>query len=86
MHVLFTDGTCQEQELKNVKIIFGYPSVTSPYLSGHVLVFLCTDENMKMYGPRAIECQSDGRWSKPYPQCGGKALGLYSIVYNLSIN
>lgn len=66
-----TDGTCQEQELKNVKIIFGYPSVTSPYLSGHVLVFLCTDDNMKMYGPRAIECQSDGRWSKPYPQCGG---------------
>ncbi|XP_065103384.1 complement factor H-related protein 1 isoform X1 [Paramisgurnus dabryanus] len=66
-----TDGTCQEQELKNVKIIFGYPGISSPYLSGHVLVFLCTDVNMKMYGQRAIECQSDGRWSKPYPHCGG---------------
>ncbi|XP_057182453.1 complement factor H-related protein 4-like [Triplophysa rosa] len=28
---------------------------------------------MKMYGQRAIECQSDGNWDNPFPQCGGKA-------------
>ncbi|XP_056303955.1 complement factor H like 3 [Danio aesculapii] len=66
-----SDGTCQEQELKKVKVLFGYPTFTSPYKPGHVLVFQCTDDNMRFYGHRAIECQSDGRWNYPYPQCGG---------------
>ncbi|XP_039524652.1 complement factor H-like isoform X9 [Pimephales promelas] len=66
-----TDGTCQEQELKNVKILFGHPDVTSPYNPGHILVFQCTNVNMRFYGQRAIECKPDGRWNYPYPQCGG---------------
>ncbi|XP_073792353.1 complement factor H like 3 isoform X1 [Danio rerio] len=66
------DGTCQEQELKKVKILFGYPTFTSPYEPGHVLVFQCTDDNMRFYGHRAIECQPDGKWNYPYPQCGGQ--------------
>ncbi|XP_067272189.1 complement factor H-like [Pseudorasbora parva] len=65
------DGTCQEQELRNVKILFGHPGITSPYKSGQILVFQCTDVNMRFYGQRAIECQPDGRWNYPYPQCGG---------------
>uniref|UniRef100_UPI000059E698 complement factor H like 3 precursor n=1 Tax=Danio rerio TaxID=7955 RepID=UPI000059E698 len=65
------NGTCQEQELKKVKILFGYPTFTSPYEPGHVLVFQCTDDNMRFYGHRAIECQPDGKWNYPYPQCGG---------------
>ncbi|XP_059400140.1 complement factor H like 3 isoform X2 [Carassius carassius] len=67
-----SDGTCQEQELKNIKIIFGYPSIALPYTPGHILVFRCTDDNMRFYGQRAIECLLDGRWNYPYPQCGGK--------------
>ncbi|XP_051980189.1 complement factor H like 3 [Xyrauchen texanus] len=66
-----TKGTCPEQELKNVDILFGYPGKTPPYQSGHVLVFQCTDGNIKMYGHRAIECQSDGSWDYPYPHCRG---------------
>ncbi|XP_058615934.1 complement factor H-like isoform X2 [Onychostoma macrolepis] len=66
-----TDGTCDEQELKNIQILFGYPSATSPYKSGHILVFRCTDDNMRFYGQRAVECLPDGRWNYPYPQCGG---------------
>nr|AZZ09386.1 putative complement factor h-like 3 [Ctenopharyngodon idella] len=65
------DGTCQEQELKNVEILFGHPGITSPYKPGHILVFRCTNVNMRFYGQRAIECQPDGRWNYPYPQCGG---------------
>ncbi|XP_073718515.1 complement factor H-related protein 2-like [Misgurnus anguillicaudatus] len=60
---------CQEQELNNVQILMGHPGITPPYTSGHVLVFKCTDVNMKLYGHRAIECQSDGNWENPYPQC-----------------
>uniref|UniRef100_A0A671R6E8 Complement factor H like 2 n=1 Tax=Sinocyclocheilus anshuiensis TaxID=1608454 RepID=A0A671R6E8_9TELE len=67
-----TDGICQEQELKNIEILFGYPSFTSPYKHGHILVFRCTDDNMSFYGQHAIKCQTDGRWNYPYPQCGGK--------------
>ncbi|KAK9967446.1 hypothetical protein ABG768_001845 [Culter alburnus] len=60
-----------EQELKNVEILFGHPGITSPYKPGHILVFRCTNVNMRFYGQRAIECQPDGRWNYPYPQCGG---------------
>ncbi|XP_073669685.1 complement factor H-related protein 2-like [Paramisgurnus dabryanus] len=60
---------CQEQELNNVQILMGHPGISPPYTSGHVLVFKCTDVNMKLYGHRAIECQSDGNWENPYPQC-----------------
>uniref|UniRef100_A0A673KKM1 Complement factor H-like n=1 Tax=Sinocyclocheilus rhinocerous TaxID=307959 RepID=A0A673KKM1_9TELE len=67
-----SDGTCQEQELKNIEILFGYPSTALPYKPGHILVFRCTDDNMRFYGQRAIECLPDGRWNYPYPQCGGK--------------
>uniref|UniRef100_A0A8C2G321 Complement factor H like 3 n=1 Tax=Cyprinus carpio TaxID=7962 RepID=A0A8C2G321_CYPCA len=67
-----TDGTCQEQELKNIEILFAYPSIALPYTPGHILVFRCTDNNMRFYGQRAIECLPDGRWNYPYPQCGGK--------------
>ncbi|KAL1251221.1 hypothetical protein QQF64_019017 [Cirrhinus molitorella] len=66
-----TDGTCEEQELKNIKILCGHPSIASPYKPGHILVFQCTDGNMRFYGQRAIECLPDGRWNYPYPQCGG---------------
>uniref|UniRef100_A0A672QDS1 Complement factor H like 1 n=1 Tax=Sinocyclocheilus grahami TaxID=75366 RepID=A0A672QDS1_SINGR len=66
-----TDGICQEQELKNTEILFGFPSFTSPYKPGHILVFRCTDDNMSFFGQNAIKCQTDGRWNYPYPQCGG---------------
>ncbi|KAL1251222.1 hypothetical protein QQF64_019018 [Cirrhinus molitorella] len=66
-----TDGTCQEQELKNIEILWGYPSVTSPYKPGHILIFRCTNDNMRFYGQHSIKCQPDGRWNYPYPQCGG---------------
>ncbi|XP_073669684.1 complement factor H isoform X2 [Paramisgurnus dabryanus] len=61
--------TCQEQELSNVQILMGRPGINPPYTSGHVLVFKCTDVNMKLYGHRAIECQSNGNWDNPYPKC-----------------
>ncbi|XP_073717957.1 complement component receptor 1-like protein [Misgurnus anguillicaudatus] len=61
--------TCQEQELSNVQILMGRPGINPPYTSGHVLVFKCTDVNMKLYGQRAIECQSNGNWDNPYPKC-----------------
>ncbi|XP_043079415.1 complement factor H-like isoform X2 [Puntigrus tetrazona] len=66
-----SDGTCEEKELKNIQIIFQYPNTTLPYKPGHILVFRCTDDNMRFYGQRAIECLPDGRWNYPYPQCGG---------------
>ncbi|XP_073701017.1 coagulation factor XIII B chain-like isoform X1 [Garra rufa] len=65
------DGTCQEQELKNIQIVFGHPSIDSPYKPGHSLIFQCTDDKMRFYGHRVIECLPDGRWNYPYPQCGG---------------
>ncbi|TRY96929.1 hypothetical protein DNTS_014278, partial [Danionella cerebrum] len=68
---IIADGTCQEQELKNVQIIDGDPSLSSPYTPGQVLIFKCTDNNMRFYGQRAIECGPDGRWNYPYPHCGG---------------
>ncbi|XP_057181841.1 complement factor H like 5 [Triplophysa rosa] len=64
-----TEVTCQDQELSNVQILMGHPGITAPYLPGHVLVFKCTDVNMKMYGQRTIECQSNGKWDYPYPKC-----------------
>ncbi|XP_057182452.1 complement factor H-like [Triplophysa rosa] len=67
--------TCQEQDLNNVQILMGNPGINPPYKSGHVLVFKCTDDNMKLYGQRTIECQSNGKWDSPYPQCGGSCLG-----------
>ncbi|XP_042567806.1 complement factor H-like isoform X1 [Cyprinus carpio] len=67
-----TNGICQEQELKNIEILFGYPKFTSPYKPGQILVFRCTDDNMRFYGQHSIKCLPDGRWNYPYPQCGGK--------------
>jgi len=80
MVFLYIDGTCQEQELKNVKILFGHPDVTSPYNPGHILVFQCTNVNMRFYGQRAIECKPDGRWNYPYPQCGGTNVIFYVYI------
>ncbi|XP_051549691.1 complement factor H-like isoform X5 [Myxocyprinus asiaticus] len=62
--------TCPEEELNNVQILVGHPGITPPYKSGQILVFRCTDVNMKMYGQQTIECQSNGKWDNPYPQCG----------------
>ncbi|XP_051978206.1 coagulation factor XIII B chain-like [Xyrauchen texanus] len=61
--------TCQEEELNNTQILVGHPGITPPYKSGQILVFRCTDVNMKMSGQRLIECQSNGKWDNPYPQC-----------------
>ncbi|XP_052447045.1 complement factor H-related protein 4 isoform X1 [Carassius gibelio] len=60
---------CEGEQLLNVEILFGHPSFVSPYKPGHVLLFRCTDENLKLFGRRAIECQSDGKWDYPYPTC-----------------
>ncbi|XP_052447054.1 complement factor H like 5 isoform X1 [Carassius gibelio] len=61
--------TCEGEQLINVEILFGHPSIVSPYKPGHILVFRCTDVNQKMHGHRVIECQSDGKWDQPYPTC-----------------
>ncbi|XP_059425616.1 complement factor H-related protein 4-like isoform X4 [Carassius carassius] len=60
---------CEGEQLINVEILYGHPSIVSPYRPRHVLLFRCTDVNLKLYGRRAIECQSDGKWDYPYPTC-----------------
>ncbi|XP_048022647.1 complement factor H-related protein 1-like [Megalobrama amblycephala] len=64
--------TCEGEQLLNVDVLMGHPGIVSPYKPGHILVFRCTDVNMKMYGQRTIECLSNGKWDNPYPKCGGK--------------
>uniref|UniRef100_A0A673LQX7 Beta-2-glycoprotein 1 n=1 Tax=Sinocyclocheilus rhinocerous TaxID=307959 RepID=A0A673LQX7_9TELE len=62
--------TCEGEQLINVDILFGHPGIVSPYKPGHILVFRCTDVNLKMHGQRTIECLSNGKWDHPYPICG----------------
>ncbi|XP_048022620.1 complement factor H-related protein 2-like isoform X2 [Megalobrama amblycephala] len=62
--------TCEGEQLLNVDIVVGYPGIAPPYKPGHILVFRCTDVNLKMYGQRTIECLSSGKWDNPYPKCG----------------
>ncbi|XP_048037433.1 sushi, von Willebrand factor type A, EGF and pentraxin domain-containing protein 1-like [Megalobrama amblycephala] len=62
--------TCEGEQLLNVDVLMGHPGIVSPYKPGHILVFRCTDVNLKMYGQRAIECLSNGKWDNPYPKCG----------------
>ncbi|KAK7137129.1 hypothetical protein R3I93_017256 [Phoxinus phoxinus] len=64
--------TCEGEQLSNVYVLIGHPGTVSPYKPGHILVFRCTDVNLEMYGQRAIECLSSGKWDNPYPKCGGK--------------
>ncbi|XP_058615939.1 complement factor H-related protein 2-like isoform X2 [Onychostoma macrolepis] len=61
--------TCEGEQLINVDILTGHPGIVSPYKPGHVLVFRCTDVNLKMHGQRTIECLSNGKWDQPYPKC-----------------
>ncbi|XP_050950052.1 complement factor H-related protein 2-like isoform X4 [Labeo rohita] len=61
--------TCEAEQLINVDILMGHPGTAPPYKPGHILVFRCTDVNLKMYGQRAIECLSNGKWDYPYPKC-----------------
>ncbi|XP_058617547.1 complement factor H-like [Onychostoma macrolepis] len=61
--------TCEGEQLINVDILTGHPGIISPYKPGHVLVFRCTDVDLKMQGQRVIECLSNGKWDQPYPKC-----------------
>ncbi|XP_058615937.1 complement factor H-related protein 2-like [Onychostoma macrolepis] len=61
--------TCEGEQLIGVDILTGHPGIVSPYKPGHVLVFRCTDVNLKMHGQRTIECLSNGKWDQPYPKC-----------------
>ncbi|XP_048038849.1 complement factor H-related protein 2-like isoform X2 [Megalobrama amblycephala] len=71
-----TEVTCEGEQLLNVDVLMGHPGIVSPYKPGHILVFRCTDVNMKMYGQRTIECLSNGKWDNPYPKCGGATCPL----------
>ncbi|XP_026091191.1 complement factor H like 5 [Carassius auratus] len=62
--------TCEGEQLINVEIVVGNPGKAPPYKPGHILVFRCTDVNLKMHGQRTIECLSNGKWDYPYPKCG----------------
>uniref|UniRef100_A0A8C1P2E9 Beta-2-glycoprotein 1 n=1 Tax=Cyprinus carpio TaxID=7962 RepID=A0A8C1P2E9_CYPCA len=66
-----TEVTCEGEQLINIDILIGHPGIVSPYNPGHILVFRCTDVNLKMHGQRTIECLSDGKWNHPYPTCRG---------------
>ncbi|XP_059425629.1 E-selectin-like [Carassius carassius] len=83
--------TCEGEQLINVDILFGHPGIVSPYKPGHILVFRCTDVNLKLNGHRAIECQSDGKWDQPYPTCrevtcvGKQLLNVEILFGNASI-
>ncbi|KTF71136.1 hypothetical protein cypCar_00048872, partial [Cyprinus carpio] len=54
--------TCEGEQLINVDIVVGNPGKAPPYKPGHILVFRCTDVNLKMHGQRTIECLSNGKW------------------------
>ncbi|XP_051764953.1 complement factor H-like isoform X4 [Ctenopharyngodon idella] len=75
--------TCESEQLLNVDILMGHPGIVSPYKPGHILVFRCTDVNLKMYGQRTIECLSNGKWDNPYPVCGGETCPLNTAVEDL---
>ncbi|XP_058615940.1 complement factor H-related protein 4-like isoform X3 [Onychostoma macrolepis] len=61
--------TCEGEQLINVDILIGHPGIAPPYKPGHILVFRCTDVNLKMHGQQTIECRSNGKWNYPYPKC-----------------
>ncbi|KAL1250912.1 hypothetical protein QQF64_018708, partial [Cirrhinus molitorella] len=61
--------TCEAEQLINVVILIGHPSTAPPYKPRHILVFRCTDLNLKMHGQQTIECLSNGKWNHPYPKC-----------------
>ncbi|XP_050950046.1 complement factor H-related protein 2-like isoform X2 [Labeo rohita] len=78
--------TCEGEQLINVDILIGHPGINSPYKPGHVLVFRCTDVNLKMYGQRAIECLSNGKWDHPYPRCEEVTCELKSTTFEIKNN
>ncbi|XP_073701022.1 complement factor H-related protein 2-like [Garra rufa] len=75
--------TCEAEQLINVEILFGHPSTAPPYKPGHILVFRCTDVNLKMYGQRAIECLSSGKWDYRYPKCRETTCDLKSTTFGI---
>ncbi|XP_016409789.1 E-selectin-like isoform X4 [Sinocyclocheilus rhinocerous] len=75
--------TCEGEQLINVDILFGHPGIVSPYKPGHILVFRCTDVNLKMHGQRTIECLSNGKWDHPYPICGEITCELQSTTFGV---
>ncbi|XP_043078439.1 complement factor H like 5 isoform X2 [Puntigrus tetrazona] len=64
-----TEVTCEEEQLIKVDILIGHPGISPPYKPGHILVFRCTNMNLKMQGQQTIECLSNGKWNYPYPRC-----------------
>ncbi|KAL1251231.1 hypothetical protein QQF64_019027 [Cirrhinus molitorella] len=77
--------TCEAEQLINVDILFGHPSISSPYKPGNILVFRCTDVKLKMHGQRTIECLSTGKWNHPYPKCGDVTCNLNTRETNIKI-
>ncbi|MCI4383770.1 hypothetical protein PGIGA_G00030470 [Pangasianodon gigas] len=61
--------TCKEEELNNVKIVYGFPGVLPPFKPKHYLTFQCINYDMNMIGQPSITCREDGTWSSPYPIC-----------------
>ncbi|XP_016405944.1 E-selectin-like [Sinocyclocheilus rhinocerous] len=78
--------TCESEQLINVDIVVGNPGIAPPYKPGHILVFRCTDVNLKMQGQRAIECLSNGKWDYPYPKCGDVTCLLNTKENTIKIN
>ncbi|XP_016094719.1 complement factor H-related protein 4-like isoform X2 [Sinocyclocheilus grahami] len=76
---------CEGEQLINVDILFGHPGIVSPYKPGHILVFRCTDVNLKMHGQRTIECLSNGKWDHPYPICGEVTCPLNTTENNIKM-
>ncbi|XP_073701023.1 complement factor H-related protein 2-like [Garra rufa] len=77
--------TCKEEQLINVDILTGHPDIVSPYKPGHILVFRCTDVNLKMHGQQIIECLSNGKWDYPFPKCGETCSLQWSTTEGLKI-
>ncbi|RXN22167.1 E-selectin-like isoform X1 [Labeo rohita] len=79
VHILlgYPEVACEAEQLNNVDILIGHPGITPPYKPGHILVFRCTDVNLKMHGQRTIECLSNGKWNYPYPKCEDVNLKMY---------
>ncbi|XP_067271140.1 P-selectin-like, partial [Pseudorasbora parva] len=77
--------TCEGEDLINVDILIGHSGIVSPFKPGHILVFRCSGVNLKMFGQRAIECLSSGKWDNPYPKCGASTCSLNTTVEDLTI-
>nr|QGH45481.1 complement system-related protein CFH2-2 [Cyprinus carpio] len=85
MDVSTKEVTCEGEQLINVDIVVGHPGIISPYKPGHILVFRCTDVNLKMYGQRTIECLSNGKWDQSFPKCGDVTCPLNTTENNIKI-